>query len=124
MRGDSGQCALIAEGVDFVEKERGNISVLNKLLTSGSGSSGGQAGPTAKARTISDVVHMNRQTKANSAPGQTPIVLLSEMKEIADCHVEIKDRRVATLDLREKETDRRVNPEGRRKNPRGRRSTD
>ena len=123
-RGDSAQCALTADGVDFVEKERGNIPVLNKLLTSGSGSPGGQAGPTAKARPISDVVRMNRQTTASAASGKTPIVLLSEIKEIADRYVEIKDRRVYTIDRREKATDRRVNPEARRKNTRGRRSTD
>jgi curved DNA-binding protein CbpA len=123
-RGDSAQCALTAEGVDFVEKERGNIPVLNKLLTSGSGSPGGQSGPTAKATPIPDVVRMNRQTMANSASGQKPIVLLSEMKEIVDLRVEIKDRCVETIDRREEGTDRRVNPEDRRKNQRGRRSTD
>jgi curved DNA-binding protein CbpA len=122
-RGDSAQCALTAEGVDFVEKERGNIPVLNKLLTSGSGSPGEQAGPTAKAKPIPDAVRINRQTMANSASGKKPMVLLSEMKEIADRRVEIKDRCVETIDRRDKGTDRRVNPEDRRKNQRGRRST-
>lgn len=123
-RGDSAQCALTADGVDFVEKERVNIPVLNKLLTSGSGSPGGQSGQTGKARPIPEVVHINGQTTANSASGQTPIGLPSEMKEIADRCVEIKDRCVDTINRRDTATDRRVYPETRRKNPRGRRSTD
>jgi hypothetical protein len=38
-RADNSDFALTAEGVDFVEAQRGNIPVLNKLLTSGIGSS-------------------------------------------------------------------------------------
>ncbi|MGA2085727.1 MAG: J domain-containing protein [Terracidiphilus sp.] len=36
-RGDNSAYTLTAEGVDFVETQRGNIPTLNKLLTSGGG---------------------------------------------------------------------------------------
>ncbi len=38
-RADNSAFTLTAEGVDFVETQRGNIPVLNKLLSSGTGSS-------------------------------------------------------------------------------------
>ncbi|MGP8253978.1 MAG: J domain-containing protein [Terracidiphilus sp.] len=34
-KGDNAQLALTADGVDFIETQRGNLPVLNKLLTSG-----------------------------------------------------------------------------------------
>ncbi len=36
-KGDNAQLALTADGVDFIETQRGNLPVLNKLLTSGGG---------------------------------------------------------------------------------------
>jgi len=36
-KGDNAMLALTADGVDFVETQRGNLPVLNKLLTSGGG---------------------------------------------------------------------------------------
>jgi curved DNA-binding protein CbpA len=38
-RGDNSEFEITAEGVDFVETQRGNIPVLEKLLTAGNGSS-------------------------------------------------------------------------------------
>jgi curved DNA-binding protein CbpA len=38
-RADNSAYTLTTEGVDFVESQRGNIHILDKLLTSGSGSS-------------------------------------------------------------------------------------
>ncbi len=48
-RADNSDFALTAEGVDFVEAQRGNIPVLNKLLTSGIGSSAADSAATDNA---------------------------------------------------------------------------
>jgi curved DNA-binding protein len=42
-KGDSAQLALTADGVDFIETQRGNLPILNKLLTSGAGQPSGSA---------------------------------------------------------------------------------
>jgi curved DNA-binding protein len=55
-RGDNSDFTLTAVGVDFVEKERVNIPVLNKLLTDGDASAGSEATATmAKTLTPSGV---------------------------------------------------------------------
>jgi len=54
-RADNASFTLTAEGVDFVETQRGNIPTLNKLLTSGSEST------ATSSRTSSDVdVHHHK----------------------------------------------------------------
>lgn len=47
VRADNADFTLTAQGVDFVESQRVNIPVLNKLLTSGTDSSGEDSAPTA-----------------------------------------------------------------------------
>ena len=48
-RADNSDFTLTADGVDFVEKERVNIPVLDKLLTTGKGSSTTDEGTATKA---------------------------------------------------------------------------
>lgn len=48
-RADNSAFTLTADGVDFVETQRGNIPVLNKLLTSSSGSSAADSAAVSSA---------------------------------------------------------------------------
>ena len=127
-RGDNAQFALTADGVDFVEKERGNIPVLNKLLTSGSGSPDEEPAPAANMKPVPDAVRSPRQAASRpiqAGAGRAPIILPVETR-ILEEHgwVKFKDRRVNKVDRRATGVDRRAAPDERRKNPRGRRSTD
>src|ERR1700730_5988876 len=47
-RADNSDFTLTAEGVDFVEAERVNIPILNKLLTTGSAPTAAEGGPANK----------------------------------------------------------------------------
>jgi curved DNA-binding protein CbpA len=48
-RADNSAFTLTAEGVDFVETQRANIPVLNRLLTSSSGSSAAESAPAGSS---------------------------------------------------------------------------
>jgi curved DNA-binding protein len=127
-RGDSALLALTADGVDFVEKERGNIPALNKLLTSGTASPGGDPPPAGYVKPIPQAVRAPRQAGSQAipaGPGKAPIVLPAETRVIEESGwVAFKDRRVSEDDRRADGVDRRTGVDERRKNPRGRRSTD
>jgi len=47
--GDNSDATLTAQGVDFVELNRGNVPVLNRLLTSGTGPSTPDGGDDGRA---------------------------------------------------------------------------
>jgi hypothetical protein len=49
VRADNADFTLTVEGVDFVESQRGNIPVLDKLLTTGAGSTDGMGRTKALA---------------------------------------------------------------------------
>jgi hypothetical protein len=131
-RGDSALFALTANGVDFVEKERGNIPVLNKMLTSGPASPGAETPVAAYAKPIPQAVRTPRPSASRpiqAGPDKAPIILPTETRVTEDGWVTFKDRRVSKVDRRKadrrtNEVDRRAGPDERRKNPRGRRSTD
>jgi len=61
-RSDNSDFTLTAEGVDFVESQRANIPILNKLLTTGS-----EAGAT--------VVEPNRTLHPRPTPAHPPIIV-------------------------------------------------
>lgn len=72
-KADNAQFALTADGVDFVETQRGNVPVLNKMLTSGS-----ERVKTVNGNRISDSVRSSRQPASQpvqAGPGQAPIIL-------------------------------------------------
>jgi hypothetical protein len=127
-RGDNAQLALTADGVDFVEKERGNIPVLNKLLTSGSGAPKEETAPVPDMNRVPDAARSRRQTASRpiqAGAGKAPIILPAQTKVIEENGwVAFKDRRGNKIDRRSDAVDRRANPDERRKNPRGRRSAD
>jgi hypothetical protein len=97
-RADNSAFTLTADGVDFVENQRANIPVLDKLLTSG-------AGPT---------VEDTEQEDDPFIPRQDPIIVSSGMAIPRDRRTHRKDRRANLQDRRKNSADRRANPTDRR----------
>jgi hypothetical protein len=128
-KGDNAQLALTADGVDFIETQRANLPVLNKLLTSG----GGQ--PTVEnAR-----ANRQQQTQQPSAPHQPappkgPSGLNAgvgradrrtdqDRRNGPDRRVGLPDLRVVKIERRRKDTDRR-SEKAERRHQEGRRAAD
>jgi len=113
-RTDNAQFTLTAEGVDFVETQRGSIPVLNKMLTTGSAFSGPEAAEKPNTKTISEGA---RKTKSvgtrvtQSGSGQMPIILPTDSAHNPEWRPGLPDRRRS-------KGDRRANSQS------GRRSTD
>jgi hypothetical protein len=140
-KADNAQYTLSVDGVDFVETQRTNIPTLNKLLTSGSGSSvedlakmrysatdvepeaeATVAAPqTTTATTASprpvfarpDPRNQSQQTPRNSVP----IILPASMSQIEDRRMGRPDRRVGKPDFRTKKVERRFHLKDRREMP-------
>ncbi len=85
-RGDNMSSTLTAEGVDFIETQRANIPVLNKLLTSGEGSPT-VAHPTSNSRPRPVA---NEQTRVHAGDPQ----LVERRKNKKDRRVNTRDRRL------------------------------
>jgi curved DNA-binding protein len=79
-RADNSDFTLTADGVDFIETQRTNLPILNKLLTNG-------AGLTPK-----DSVVSNRKS--------APIVVPPPLEHSTERRSPIRDRRVSTTDRR------------------------
>ncbi|MEI9967314.1 MAG: J domain-containing protein [Terracidiphilus sp.] len=141
-KADNAQYTLTVDGVDFVETQRGNIPTLNKLLTSGSGSS---VEDLSKVRhSEADVApEENVAPEANFAPTQTnpalprpifnrpdprnqaqqaprnsvPIILPASMSQEEDRRLGRPDRRIGKPDFRSKKVERRFHLKDRREMP-------
>jgi curved DNA-binding protein CbpA len=123
-RADNSDFTLTAEGVDYIETQRGTLPVLNKLLTDGkvqfdkSGRARKQPANGAQAGT----------NGANGKNGSGPIILPSSMSVWLDRRQSGEDRRNKTVlrmpgsDRRAGTRDRRVNVEDRRQSKGDRRS--
>ncbi len=123
-RADNSDFTLTAEGVDYIETQRGTLPVLNKLLTDGkvqfdkSGRAQKQHANGAQAGT----------NGANGKNGSGPIILPSSMSVWLDRRQSGDDRRNKTVlrmpgsDRRAGTRDRRVNVEDRRQSKGDRRS--
>jgi curved DNA-binding protein CbpA len=115
-RADNSDFTLTAEGVDYIEMQRGNLPVLNKLLTDG------------KVHfDKSELAQKQRAKGANGANGSGAIILPSSLSAWQDRR-QGRDRRSAVTlrmpgsDRREGARDRRVNVGDRRQNKEDRRS--
>jgi hypothetical protein len=112
-RADNSDFTLTAQGVDFVETQRAQIPILNKLLTSGSGTAGHGDGPMAldthSAQMDSYVAgptivlpnltsHHDRQVQPNGHSSNGPFT---------ERRLNFRDRRVSTRDRRGNGFDRR-----------------
>ncbi len=121
-KADNAQYTLTVDGVDFVETQRTQISTLNKLLTSGSGSSvadvmraqSDEAAvplPDASAAT-EQPVRVSASRSLHPVPGRT-----------ADRRARKADRRVGAPDLRVIKVERRFNMRDRREKSEGQRAS-
>jgi len=93
-RADNSDFALTAEGVDFVEEQREQVPVLNKLLTSDTGPAPAESATRSR-----------RPTDPRAPSATAPAV---------DQRREMKDRRVGLPDLREIKVERRASKKQRR----------
>jgi curved DNA-binding protein CbpA len=76
-RADNSAFTLTAEGVDFVESQRGNIPVLNKLLTNSTETSSSDSAAASKV----------------STPSRKPVIVPSPAAHPADRRANSSDRR-------------------------------
>jgi hypothetical protein len=106
-RADNSDFTLTAEGVDFVETQREQVPVLNKLLTSEAGC----AVPSPVA-----------ENKASS-PSRAADIAPSSTEQTADKHTDQKNRRASAPDRRANARDMRFNKKERRINMGDRRQT-
>lgn len=112
VRADNAEFTLTAEGVDFVETQRAKQPILNKMLTSGSGSPGPETGrPRRQPAPVPDPIFL-------------PLILRPSTDRCADringlgtapdhC-ADSADTCVTTIDRRTRVPDRRTNSKGRR----------
>ena len=105
-RADNSAFTLTAEGVDFVESQRANIPMLNKLLTSGA--IGSATSPAAASHA--------------STSRRKPIVVPAAMEHPTEQRSNHPDRRSSTADRRSNHPDLRSDPVERRSNTMERRS--
>jgi curved DNA-binding protein CbpA len=105
-RADNGDLALTVDGVDFVEAERLQIPVLNKLLTSGS----------------EHEVPDSESAEEGFDPVLIPNIAISDMGPPIERRINTRDRRIGLPDRRVNPVERRSGAPDRRVNPTERRS--
>ena len=96
-KADNSDFALTAEGVDFVETQRANIPVLDRMLTSGGETK--KTEPMAAADTAAAV-------QAMESP-DSRLIVLPDMSVIRDRRMATRDRRRGGVDRRLDKVDRR-----------------
>ena len=118
-RADNSDFSLTAEGVDFIESQRGSLPVLNKLLTDGSGMMVG-------ARK-----HSSEANGGNGAGGGKKPIILPNSETVwldrrqnggGDRRRRVADPQQVSIERRETAGDRRVNSGDRRKTKNDRRA--
>ncbi len=121
-RADNSDFSLTAEGVDYIEMQRTNLPVLNKLLTDGSVQIG-------KTVTLRKETENGLNAKGSKAPnGSGSIILPASMSIRLDRRQSAEDRRrkvvegMTEIERRTGTQDRRVNISDRRQNKGDRRS--
>ncbi len=112
-RADNFEFTLTADGVDFVETQRANLPVLNKLLTSGSESAAAAAARPgepqafdAEAAILSRSMERPLDWRAVRRNGHAASAEASACRE--ECSVLTLDRRVNSLDRRSHSRGRRA----------------
>jgi curved DNA-binding protein CbpA len=120
VKADNAQFALTADGVDFVESERAKLPMLNRLLTSSTGSSYPQD-PSSYHRAEDAAEARIHGTLEQSAMDADPIVLPAAMGRQFERRESKPDRRVGAPDLRRIKIERRRSADGRRGSPADRR---
>jgi len=95
-RADNSDFTLTATGVDFVETQRANIPILNKLLTTG--------GQSTAQRPVPQNGH-----SATTSNHSGTYVVLPDMRRISERRANPKERRANSKDRRVNSADRRSN---------------
>ncbi|HEY2468713.1 MAG TPA: J domain-containing protein [Terracidiphilus sp.] len=116
VRADNSDFTLTAEGVDFIETQRANLPMLNKLLTDGSGQS--VAASVARKK---QATHAGSGKKAIILPS-SDAVWVERRQGDGDRRQRLEDLRALGFDRRMGSNDRRVNIGDRRKKKGDRRS--
>jgi curved DNA-binding protein CbpA len=114
-RADNAEFTLTAEGVDFVETQRAHLPVLNKMLTSGSGTPAPETARATRASTIPQI-HLSlparRSADRSSGKRNDPGTALDHRTDAATAHVDTIDRRNPVRDRRTKGRGRRAEDQG------------
>jgi curved DNA-binding protein CbpA len=116
-RADNACYSLSSEGVDFVEKERVVLPVLNGLLTSNTGTAEGAVKEIKEDEARhSEADTMDRIT-ADASSGGSRVgrrVGLDDRRSVGDRRVGMPDLRIIKVERRQNPPDRRVNVKDRR----------
>jgi len=114
LKQDNAEYSLTAEGVDFVERERGTAPTLNKLLTSDSGSS---VAETMQMETVEPGAQETKPAAGQLTADATPIILTQPAictegprAGKIDRRVGMPDRRVIKVERRGGMRERRTTP--------------
>ncbi len=110
---DNAQFALTVDGVDFIEKERANIPIVNKLLTGSSEVPAETEAPSTRQNPAYEMKH-NAAGPGNSAQPSGPIALPASMERNYDQRKRFSDRRSGAPDRRDFKFERRKNTADRR----------
>jgi hypothetical protein len=94
VRADNSDFSLTAEGVDFIETQRVNIPVLNKLLTNGN---------------VACNVDLEEDALSVESTN-TQMVVLPDMTRIPERRANARERRTGAPDWRAEKVDRRRGP--------------
>jgi curved DNA-binding protein len=108
-RGDNAQLALTADGVDYVETQRGHLPVLNRLLTSGGGHPTVEKSKAGRQQT-QPATSAGGPVILNAEPAPTRADRRSEQDRRNtnfDRRVGLPDLRVVKIERRKTDADRR-----------------
>ncbi|MGC2163090.1 MAG: DnaJ domain-containing protein [Silvibacterium sp.] len=104
-RADNSDCSLTADGVDYVELQRVNIPILNKMLTGGGDILSSELDGAA------------RNGKPASGPDALSLEPASAAPPVTERRANATDRRAETVERRKHPADRRVGLPDTRENP-------
>jgi curved DNA-binding protein CbpA len=91
-KADNSDFSLTADGVDFIETQRVNIPVLNKLLTTGN---------------VACTVDVDQDIMRLEGENATPMIVLPDMTRIHERRANSRERRTGAPDWRAEKTERR-----------------
>jgi curved DNA-binding protein len=118
-RADNGDLALTVDGVDFVETERVNIPMLNKLLTNGADHA--VAGADHAVAGADHAVPDSKSANGEFSPAIIPDIAISDVAPPVERRINTRDRRQGLPDRRVNPVERRSGAPDRRFNPAERR---
>ncbi|MGB6724468.1 MAG: J domain-containing protein [Terracidiphilus sp.] len=113
-KGDNAQLALTADGVDFIESQRGNLPVLNKLLTSGTGQPTVEGAKSNRQQQSQQPAPPKGSVPSKGSAARNERRSNDERRNAPDRRVGLPDLRVAKIERRKPASDRRTEKKERR----------